>query len=244
MTIEKSINPETKSEANSEVAVAPPAKRPIKCQPLDMKRFTPHRIRMQMLVGRGLMENWHRIFNHLEVTGRENIPAEGSLVIVGNHISHQDPPLLTVATHRHMVFMAKRELWYFRPLGMWIDFLGALPLTREKPELSTLRFMKQVMKTGWSLGMFIEGTRCKVPNSMGRPHLGAAYFAKVTKSNILPVGIIGSNEKTGKAHIKLIIGKPIPYSDDLEKTTWETMDALSALTGFTILERKLAEKTE
>ena len=217
--------------------------KPIKCLPLDIKRYTPWRIKVQMFVGRTMMENWHKTFNHLTVEGRENIPAEGSLIIVGNHISNQDPPLLTVATHRHMIFMAKRELWYIRPLGMWIDFLGAIPINRDKPELSALKFIKQVLKTGWSLGMFIEGTRCKVPNSMGRPHLGAAYFAKITKSNILPVGIIGSNEKTGKAHIKLKIGKPIPYSDDIEKTTWETMDALSELTGFTILERKLAEKS-
>jgi hypothetical protein len=98
MTIENPV----KSEADKKV----PAQRPIKCQPLDIKRFTPHRIRMQMLVGRGMMENWHRIFNHLEVTGRENIPPTGSLIIVGNHISNQDPPLLTVATHRHMIFMA------------------------------------------------------------------------------------------------------------------------------------------
>ncbi|MBS1992299.1 MAG: 1-acyl-sn-glycerol-3-phosphate acyltransferase [Cyanobacteria bacterium SZAS LIN-3] len=216
--------------------------RPIKALPLDIKRFTPWRIKVQMFVGRTIMENWHRTFNHLQVEGRENIPAEGSLIIVGNHISNQDPPLLTVATHRHMIFMAKRELWFIRPLGMWIDFLGAIPINRDKPELSALKFMKEVLKTGWSLGMFIEGTRCKVPNSIGRPHLGAAYFAKITKSNILPVGIIGSNAKTGKAHIKLKIGKPIPYSDDLEKTTWETMDALAELTGFTILERKLAEK--
>ena len=216
--------------------------RPIKAQPLKMERFTPWREKVQMFVGRTCMENWHKTFNHLTVEGRENIPADGSLVIVGNHISNQDPPLLTVATHRRMLFMAKRELWYIRPLGMWIDFLGAIPLNREKPELSTLKFMKAVMKTGWSLGMFVEGTRCKVPNSIGRPHLGAAYFAKVTKSNLLPVGIIGSNEKTGKAHIKLIIGKPIPYSDDLEKTTWEVVDALAGLTGFTVLERKLAGK--
>jgi len=236
MTLENA----TKSEQTP--VPATPEKRSIKCLPLDIKRFTPWRIKVQAFVGHTMMENWHKTFNHLEVTGRENIPATGSLIIVGNHISNQDPPLLTVATHRHMIFMAKRELWYIRPLGMWIDFLGAIPITREKPELSTLRFIKQVVKTGWSLGMFIEGTRCKVPNSIGRPFLGPAYFAKVTQSNILPIGIIGSNEKTGKAHIKLIVGKPIPYSDDLEKTTWEIMDALAGLTGFTILERKLAEK--
>jgi len=239
MTLE---NPPAKQMSESD-AKPTSELRPIKCLPLDIKRFTPWRIKVQMFVGRTMMENWHKMFNHLTVEGRENIPAEGSLIIVGNHISNQDPPLLTVATHRHMIFMAKRELWFIRPLGMWIDFLGAIPINRDKPELSALKFMKQVLKTGWSLGMFIEGTRCKVPNSIGRPHLGAAYFAKITKSDILPVGIIGSDAKTGKAHIKLKIGKPIPWSEDIEKTTWETMDALAELTGFTILERKLAEKS-
>ena len=208
--------------------------------PLDAARFDAERIRVQMMVGNQFVMPYHFVMTRLKVIGRENIPKEGSLIVVANHISTLDPPLFAYATQRHMLYMAKSELWNNRYMGKLLDWLGALPINRDKPQLSTVKFMRQIMKTGWSLGMFIEGTRCKVPNSIGRPHVGAAYFAKVTNSPILPIGITGTDKPFGPARVN--IGKIIQPGDDLEAKTWEIMDTLAELTGFQILERKMADK--
>jgi len=186
------------------------------------------------------VQPYHFVMTRLKVYGRENIPKEGSLIVVGNHISHFDPPLFAFVTHRPMIYMAKSELWDNKYMGRLLDWLGALPIKRGKPQLSTVKFIRQIMKTGWSLGMFIEGTRCKTPNSIGKPHVGAAYFAKVTNSKILPIGFIGTDKRFGPARVN--IGKVIEPGDDLEAKTWEIMDALAELTGFQILERKMADK--
>ncbi|MBN9393970.1 MAG: 1-acyl-sn-glycerol-3-phosphate acyltransferase [Candidatus Melainabacteria bacterium] len=196
---------------------------------LDASRFSPGRIRFQLFVGNDIYGWVYRKRGGLTVEGRENIPAEGSLIICGNHRSFLDPPILTSATQRHMLFMAKKELWENKFFGGLLDALGAIPINREKPELATLRFIKQVMKTGWSMGMFIEGTRSKIPGQMGPPQKGCAYFAKATNSPILPVGIIGSDDKTKKLLVR--IGKPIMPGPDLDAVTWQVMEALSALTG-------------
>ncbi len=208
--------------------------------PLDAARFDAKRVAVQMMVGNQFVQPYHFIMTRLKVYGRENIPKEGSLIVVGNHISHFDPPLFAFVTHRPMIYMAKSELWDNKYMGRLLDWLGALPIKRGKPQLSTVKFIRQIMKTGWSLGMFIEGTRCKTPNSIGKPHVGAAYFAKVTNSKILPIGFIGTDKRFGPARVN--IGKVIEPGDDLEAKTWEIMDALAELTGFQILERKMADK--
>jgi len=208
--------------------------------PLDASRFDAKRVAVQMMVGNQFVQPYHFIMTRLKVYGRENIPKEGSLIVVGNHISHFDPPLFAFVTQRPMIYMAKSELWDNKYMGRLLDWLGALPIKRGKPQLSTVKFIRQIMKTGWSLGMFIEGTRCKTPNSIGKPHVGAAYFAKVTNSRILPIGFIGTDKRFGPARVN--IGKVIEPGDDLEAKTWEIMDALSELTGFQILERKMADK--
>lgn len=202
--------------------------------------FGPYRVGVQMFVANQVVWPYHNIMGGLKVTGRENIPAEGSLVIVGNHISYFDPPMLAHATQRHMIYMAKKELWNSKAFGSLLDWLGAVPINRQQPELSTLKFIRKQMKTGWSLGMFVEGTRCKIPNAIGRPHLGAAYFAKSTNSPILPVGIVGTNKRFGP--VRANVGKIIMPGADLEAKTWEVVDALAELTGFDVPDRTLADK--
>jgi len=231
------LKPDSAVENTTEVAAKSTK---IVAAPLDAARFDQKRIGVQMMVGNQFVMPYHSIMTRLKVVGRENIPKEGSLIVVANHISALDPPLFAYATQRHMLYMAKSELWNNWYFGKLLDWLGALPINREKPQLSTVKFMRKIMKTGWSLGMFIEGTRCKVPNSIGRPHVGAAYFAKVTNSPILPIGITGTDKLFGPARVN--IGKIIPPGDDLEAKTWEIMDALVDLTGFQILERKMADK--
>lgn len=206
---------------------------------LDPDYFDDHRVRVQEFAGQVAFGGYHRLFTRLKVEGRENIPPEGPLVIVGNHRSFYDPPLFQTSTNRKMVYFAKQELWNFKPLGWLLTWLGAIPVNRNKPEISRIKFLRQMMKRGWSIGMFIEGTRCKIPGKLGRPNLGPAYFAKVTGSPILPIGFINTDKRFGPVTVR--IGKVMQGSDDLEKTTWEIMEALSALTGYEISERVLAK---
>jgi 1-acyl-sn-glycerol-3-phosphate acyltransferase len=163
----------------------------------------------------------------LEVTGRENIP-DGPLVVVANHLSNLDPPLVTLP----VAYLAKKELYKMPGFKEFCLFFGAISIDRDKPEKSTFKTVKELFAKGWHLGMFIEGTRNKTPGVLGQPHTGPAYFAKANKATIVPVGIIGTNQKSGK--ITTRIGKPIKPSDDLEATTWEIMQELSNLTGWAL----------
>lgn len=201
----------------------------------DPNAFTPSRAVMYIATAKYFFAPIYAICHRLEVTGRENIPKEGPLVVVGNHLSNADPPLLAVATHRQLAFMAKKELFDIPGLKQWMMCYGAISVDRAKPEVSTFKAIKYVFDSGWNLGMFIEGTRNKTPGVLGQPHTGPAYFARANKATIVPVGIVGTNKPWGKAYAR--VGKPIQPSKDLDATTWEIMEALSGLTGFKLPER-------
>ena len=56
-----------------------------------------------------------RVFGRLVVHGRENVPATGPVILVSNHLSHLDPPLLGTVCGRYVCFMAKEELFRAGP---------------------------------------------------------------------------------------------------------------------------------
>jgi 1-acyl-sn-glycerol-3-phosphate acyltransferase len=204
----------------------------------DKTAYTPVRRAIYMATARGFFAPLYSIYHRLTITGRENVP-DGPFVAVGNHLSNADPPLLAVATLRPIAFIAKRELYEVPVLKQLILFYGAISVDRGKPEVSTFKAVKEVVKQGWSLGTFIEGTRNKTPGVLGQPREGAAYFARANKLPIVPVGIVGTNVRWGKAYAR--IGKPIEPSQDLSRTTWEIMEALSELTGFALPQRAADE---
>ena len=143
-------------------------------------------------------------FFRLKVIGRENIPrGKKPFVVMPNHLSNLDPPVVSAALDIHIASMAKEELyrnWFFRWL---ILSLGAFSVNRKKIEKGTIKTAKEVISKGWCLGVFLEGTRSKTPGILGMPNLGPAYFANLVDVPILPVGITCSNKMFGPIAVKI-----------------------------------------
>jgi 1-acyl-sn-glycerol-3-phosphate acyltransferase len=145
--------------------------------------------------------------------GREYIPHHNNYIIVSNHYSYDDPPLICLGAYNHPVaFIAKEEL--FTEHGRWftilITLLGAIAINRQKPKPSTIKSFIKAYKRGWVGSIFIEGTRNESYTHMTRINQGAAFLARIGGGlDVLPVGI----SLKGGNHRDLIvnIGKPIPY---------------------------------
>jgi len=137
-----------------------------------------------------------KLFTHCQVKGRENIPSQGPLLIVANHLSLADPPLLGVSLDRKVRFMAKEELFSPKMIGYFISSFGAFPVHRGRLDRRALRQAYQVLADGSALVMFPEGTRSS--SSQLQPGLpGSALVALRSGVPILPVGIFGTEKIKG-----------------------------------------------
>lgn len=165
------------------------------------------------------------------ITGKNNIPKERiPFIVMSNHLSNFDPPLICYALKHPIAYMAKEELFTVPVLKQVIEFLGAFSVNREKVEKATIKAAVDVLKKKWILGMFLEGTRSKIPGTLGKPNAGPIFISHMSKAPILPVGIIGSNQKSGK--IVVNIGKLFYPNEDVEKGKLQCLQKLSELTGF------------
>ncbi len=206
----------------------------------DPNAFTPFRGFLHMLVSRALIRPFFLVYKRVRITGRENVPRQGPLLVVSNHLSELDPPLIQAALDRPVAFLAKEELFRVPGLRAFIKFAGAISLNRAHPGLGTFKEAKAVLKSGWALSVFIEGTRNRTPGSLRRPHLGPAYIAGLADVPILPVGIVGTDKPWGRAEVR--IGPVLQPQSDINDTTWMIMERLSELTGFALPELQLADR--
>ena len=162
--------------------------------------------------------------------GISNVPKEGGVVIVANHGSHLDPPILGHALGRPIAFMAKAELFRIPILSSIIRACGAYPVSRGAGDREAIRVASSHLRSGWATGVFLDGTRQK-NGRINSPKAGAALLAARTGCPLLPVAIINSHRAFSKGSffprlvpVHLKIGKLIqpPVSrkrQDLDEVT-------------------------
>ena len=174
--------------------------------------------------------------------GRENIPQKDSFIMVSNHGSLLDPPLLGHALGRNISFMAKAELFKIPLLGFIIKACGAYPVKRGIVDKNTIRTACKKLSNNNSIGIFIDGTRQK-NGRVNRPKQGAALLAFKNQKLLLPVAIINSHRLIRFkfcipffSRIVIRVGKPVqpPKSsskDDLNFVTIHLQKNINNLIG-------------
>jgi len=177
-----------------------------------------------------------------QLIGRDNIPQKDSFIMVSNHGSLLDPPLLGHALGRNISFMAKAELFKIPFLGFIIKACGAYPVKRGIADKNTIKIACKKLSNDNCIGIFIDGTRQK-NGRVNKPKHGAALLAFKNQKLLLPVAIVNSHRLIRFKFIiplfsKIVIkvGKPVqpPQSssrDDLNYVTMNLQDEINNLIG-------------
>jgi len=170
--------------------------------------------------------------------GRENIPQDGGFIIACNHQSGVDPIILGRGVKRTIHFMAKEELFENEALGIFIKHLNAFPVRRGQGDTTAVEFAEDIVRNGYVLGIFPEGTRSK-ENKVGRGKTGVALIAAKSGADVLPMGIIFEGEKLHfRSKLTLRIGKLIKSEEldigdgdtkNLKKVKSVIMDSITEL---------------
>ncbi len=182
----------------------------------------------------------YRLLFRGRTAGNDLVPVEGALVVVANHGSHLDPPLLGHALGRPVAFMAKAELFKVPLLGPIIRACGAYPVTRGASDREAIRIATDRLQQGWAIGVFIDGTR-QADGRVNNPQAGAALLAARAGVPLLPVAIINSHRALGPGQnsprlvpIHIRIGTPVPppasrRRPDLDRATAAVQEQINRM---------------
>ena len=141
--------------------------------------------------------------------GKERVPLSGGLVVAFNHFHWIDIPCVGYASPRNLYFLAKVEAHRVPGLGQVIRGFGTLAVRRGESDREAVRRMREVVRDGNVLGVFVEGTRQRsgVP---GHVQPGAAMVALQEDVPVICAAIHGSQAwKVGNfAPVSIVWGKP------------------------------------
>jgi 1-acyl-sn-glycerol-3-phosphate acyltransferase len=136
-----------------------------------------------------------RLWGRLEVEGLEHVPAEGPLVIAGNHDSYWDPVVVGIAAikRRQIRALSKSSLWKVKVMNRVLDGMGQIPIVRGTGDADALDRAIAELRAGACIGIFPEGTR-----SLGRtlrPRSGLGRLAAaVPEAIVVPVAVEGGTD--------------------------------------------------
>lgn len=155
------------------------------------------------------------LFTRIEVHGMENMPRQGPILVVTNHLGDADLVIGVAATPRVVDVMAKADLYDLPILGWLMDAYGVIWVHRGQPDRKALRAALQGLADGRVIIIAPEG-RESVTGALEEGTHGAAFLALSAKVPILPATltgtensrIFGNMKRLHRTRVNLTIGKP------------------------------------
>ena len=164
----------------------------------------------------------------LQVTGKENIPQEGSFMLYANHQGMFDVVALAATCDRPLGAVYKKELKNVPVLKQILESTLSFDMNREdvRQSLTVIQNVVKEVQSGRNYLIFPEGTRSKNGNVMGQFHGGSFRAASKAKCPIVPVAFIDSfkvldQKGSAPVTVKMYYLKPIPYEEYADAKTVE-----------------------
>ncbi len=181
-----------------------------------------------------------RALTRLQVSGLENIPAGGPLLVTANHLHWLDAPLLFIFLPFPITVMAA-EKYERKYHGCLMRPLGVIFVQRGEVDRRALRKALAILEAGGVIGIAPEGTRSKT-GGLQEGKRGAAYLAYRTGAALVPVAIAGVEKvfpalrRFRRATVTVTVGQPYRLPEVASKPTSEDLGAAT-----TLIMKRLAE---
>jgi 1-acyl-sn-glycerol-3-phosphate acyltransferase len=177
-------------------------------------------------IGIGLMNGLWRP----RVLGAWRLPAQGPVILAGNHAHNIDGPMLIGTCPRPLHFLVKKEA-FVGPLDPFLRAIGQLKVDRESADRTAITAALGVLARGGVLGIFPEGTRGD--GEFAQLRAGLAYFAVRSGAPVVPVAVLGSTGEGRlvsalpplRSRIDIVYGEPFDAGDGSGRRTRGALDA-------------------
>ena len=161
-----------------------------------------------------------RLLFRFEVVNAGLVPASGPVLLVSNHVSVLDPPLIGGAAPRPLVFMAKEELFRVPLFGRLIRALNARPVRRDGSDVRALKAALAVLAEGHAMLVFPEGTRGEEGGALREGKPGVGMLAVLSGAPVVPVFVSGSGAALPRGRalprptkVRVSFGPPLTFKD-------------------------------
>ena len=177
-----------------------------------MRYWRPMRLIMRFLFA---------VLTRVDVRGRENVPSEGALLLVFNHLGHLDPPLVLAMLPRPFTGIAVIGLRDVPVTGWLLRLANVIWVNRGHFDRAALRRGLQVLSEGGILGIAPEG-RISLTGALEQGKTGTAFLARRADVPLLPVAITGTEKAAAewrrlrRPQVSLTIGKPFRLEPERE----------------------------
>jgi len=156
------------------------------------------------------------------VEGVENVPTEGSAILMINHISFIDPFLVADPLPRNLVALAKVEVYDYPVVGIIPKLLGVIPVKRDEVDRKAVQRCLEVLRAGEMILLAPEGTR---GDALQRGREGVAYLASRSGAPVVPIAIDGSDgfpalrftKRWRQPGVRIRYGRPFRFHADLRR---------------------------
>jgi 1-acyl-sn-glycerol-3-phosphate acyltransferase len=164
------------------------------------------------------------ILSPIEVWGRKNIPQKGAYLVVFNHVSLYDAPLLLAIWPKAMEALGAQDIWSRPGQSTLAKLYGVIPVLRGEVDRDSISAILKALRSGKPVIMAPEGGRSH-GRGMAQAKSGVVYFIESTGVQILPVGIVGTTDDYFKRasrglrpKVSICIGKPFNLPEKLGKS--------------------------
>ncbi len=193
------------------------------------------------------------IFVKIRVTGKRHLPAKGPYLLICNHISHFDPPILASIRWGAVSWVVALEMFQ-HPVGRWFfEGLDSISINRQESDLKAVREILRRLKSGDIVGLFPEGgIRSGETSVLGGAPLDGSVgaLAQLGGVPVVPCVVLGTDKLYAKRNwwwrttLDFRFGPMIPLPSDPSLSTKEIREQVTrkAEAAMTELSREL--KTE
>jgi len=186
-----------------------------------------------------------RLYWRIRVTGRENLPRRGGVILASNHQSGLDPVVVGGVISRPIYWLAKVEYVITPKVAWFFKSVGVIPVNRDAPEHEALEKAADSIRSGKQFGIYPEGTRSP-DGRVYRGYTGVARIAEMTNAPVIPIGAVNTREALPKGKIiakplkcEVRIGTPLYFKmgtgedphEAYRRFTDEVTDAIAMLIG-------------
>ena len=170
---------------------------------------------------RGTASCFFNSFFNLKVINREKLIEEGPCLIVANHQSFLDPPLIGALYRNEVYFLARKTLFDAPGLKQALPYCNTIPVDQTRPDPASIIQVLRTVKNGGRIVIFPEGSRCpdgQIHDAM--PGIGL-ILSKLATVPVQPVRIEGAydclpihSSKLKFRPITLSVGDPIQFTPE------------------------------